>query len=163
MAKTNGVNPEERQTIRIDETDRRILSLLSEDGTLSYAELGGRVHLSAPAVHERVRRLRRDGVIRGMVVKLDGEKLGRPLLSFVQVITNDIRNTQMLARLSDVPDIEEIHSVTGESGVLLKIRSASSHALEEVIARIHAIEGIIGTRSQIVFSTLLERGVSPLF
>ena len=49
-----------------------LLGILAEDASLSYAELGQRLHLSPAAVHERVKRLRRDGVIKGTVARLDG-------------------------------------------------------------------------------------------
>lgn len=159
--KTNRVRQNPDYTPRVDDTDRILLSWLAEDGTLSYADLGAKVHLSAPAVHERVRKLKQDGVIKGLVARLDGTLLGKPLLCFVQVIANNIKKTEQVAKLSDIPDIEEIHSVTGESGMLLKIRTADTRSLEAILERIHEIEGIIGTRSQIVLTTLLERGVSP--
>ena len=147
----------------LDDIDRMILSLLSADSTLSYAQLGAQVNLSAPAVHERVKRLKKDGVIKAMTAKLDGEKLGRPLLSFVQVTANNIKKTDQVAILTKIPDIEEIHSVTGESRILLKVRTANALGLERVLEKINAIEGVTGTKSQVVLSTLLERGPSPDF
>jgi DNA-binding Lrp family transcriptional regulator len=55
----------------LDDRDRTLLGLLSEDATRSYADLGKLINLSAPAVHERVKRLRKDGVIRANVALLD--------------------------------------------------------------------------------------------
>ena len=49
----------------MDPLDRKLLGLLAEDATLSYKELGERLHLSAPAVHERVKKLKKSGAIRG--------------------------------------------------------------------------------------------------
>jgi DNA-binding Lrp family transcriptional regulator len=134
---------------------------LAEDASLSYAALGERVHLSAPAAHERVKRLRREGVIRGTVAVLDGAELGRPLLSFVHVDTTSWAVTRHLLALKDLPDVEEIHTVTGESAMLLKVRTRDTHALEKLLERIHAIEGFTGTRSYIALSSYLERGPSP--
>src|SRR3546814_3759158 len=57
----------------MDPMDRKLLGLLAEDATLSYKELGERLHLSAPAVHERVKKLKKSGAIRGTVARLDGE------------------------------------------------------------------------------------------
>ena len=120
MAKnTNELQPEGATAARLDSVDRRLLGLLAGDSTLSYTELGQALHLSAPAVHERVKRLKRDRVILGTVARLDGVKLGRPLLCFVQVITNTVKRARQVAALSSLADIEEIHTVTGESGILL--------------------------------------------
>src|SRR3546814_12335505 len=67
----------------MDPMDRKLLGLLAEEDTLSYKELGERLHLSAPAVHERVKQLKKSGAIRGTVARLDGEEVGRPLAAFI--------------------------------------------------------------------------------
>ena len=61
---TNKVLHRRRPAPAIDDTDRRILGLLSDDAGVSYAQLGERVNLSPPAVHERVKKMRAMGVIR---------------------------------------------------------------------------------------------------
>ena len=66
----------------IDAMDRKILGALVEDATQSYADLGRRVGLSAPAVHERVKRLRAARVITSTSVRVDGKRIGKPLLVF---------------------------------------------------------------------------------
>jgi len=158
---TNPVRQEGAEAVRLDAIDRKLLGLLADDSTSSYAELGRALHLSAPAVHERVKRLKRDRVILGTVARLDGARLGRPLLCFVQVITSTVKRARQVAALSSLADIEEIHTVTGESGILLKVRTRDTRALEALLAKIHGVDGVEGTRTQIALSTLLERGPSP--
>lgn len=145
----------------VDPVDRRLLALLSEDATRTYAELGRLLNLSAPAVHERAKRLRRAGFIRATVAKLDGAKLGRPLLAFIHVDTTSWAVTRQLLALQDLSDVEEIHTVTGESAMLLKVRTRDTQTLEALLEQTHAIDGIGGTRSYIALSTYLERGPSP--
>lgn len=147
---------------RLDGVDQRLLAALAEDSSLSYADLGKRLNLSPPAVHERVKRLKRDGVIQATVARLDGQKLGRPLLAFVHVYSRDFNFSHRVDELAALPDIEEIHVVTGESGALLKVRTRDTHDLEKVLAAIHRLEGVESTRSLIALSTHLERGPSPL-
>jgi DNA-binding Lrp family transcriptional regulator len=67
---------------KIDDTDWRILAELQLDGRLSYKELGRRIHISAPAVAERVRRLEDAGVIVGYGAQVDPSHAGLPLLAF---------------------------------------------------------------------------------
>ena len=71
--------------------------LLAEDATRTYAELGRLLHLSAPAVHERAKRLKHDGVVKATVATLDGASLGRPLLAFVHVDTSSCRHAPTTA------------------------------------------------------------------
>ena len=137
----------------IDAIDRKLLGLLAEDATRTYAELGRLLNLSAPAVHERARRLRQAGFVKATVAKLDG--------AFVHVDTTSWAVTRQLLALQELPDVEEIHTVTGESAMLVKVRTRDTQSLESLLEHIHGIEGIAATRSYIALSTYLERGPSP--
>lgn len=145
----------------IDATDRRLLSALVEDATISYAELGERAALSAPAAHERVKRLRRSGVIRQTTAILDPDAVNKPLLAFVHVSTSGWGKTSGLMAIAQYPEVEEIHSVAGDTSMLLKVRTVDTHALEHLLAYLYDIPGVIATRSYFVLSTYLERTVQP--
>jgi DNA-binding Lrp family transcriptional regulator len=147
---------------KLDQRDRALLALLAEDATMSYVELGKAVNLSAPAVHERVKRLRAEGVIKATVASLDGIKLGRPFLAFVHVDTTSYTVAQQYLALKEFDEVEEIHTTTGDSAVLLKVRTQDTRSFERLLARIHSIDEISGTRSYIALTTYLERGPSPL-
>lgn len=158
--KENCINQSSITMTRLDEIDKKLLNILSKDNSFKYTELGTMLYLSAPAVYERVKRLKKEGVLKESVFIIDGEKIGRPLLCFVQVNTNTIEKTRQVGKLSTIPEILEIHSITGASGVLLKIRTENTSALEQILAQIHQIEGVLSTNTQIVLSTLLERGIT---
>jgi DNA-binding Lrp family transcriptional regulator len=143
----------------LDVFDRRILGALVADAGTSYAALGEIVGLSAPAVHERVKRLRRERVITGNSVRLDGTAIGKPLLAFVHVEAAGWGKGERMMRLAEFPEVEEMHSVAGVSGMILKVRTESPHALEQLLAQIYAAPGVKGTRSYIALSTYLERPV----
>lgn len=162
VRKTNDVQPPPEAAAKLDAVDRKLLSLLVQDSSLSYAQLSEALHLSAPAVHERVKRLKREGVVVATVAKLDAAKVGRPLLCFVQIMTNTIARTRQVAALADLPDVEEVHTVTGDAGLLLKVRTRDMRSLEALLGQIHEVDGVEGTRTQMVLSTLIERGPSPL-
>ena len=155
---TKDVRHRPRSAAPLDAKDRTLLGLLAEDATRSYADLGRAVSLSPPAVHERVKRLRRDGAITGTVAKLDGATVGRPLLAFVHVDTGGWGAKGAFLRMDEEPDVEEVHTVTGDACILMKVRCADAQALEDLLARIYAIDGVRGTRSYIALSTYLERG-----
>ena len=155
---TNTVRKRGGDRPRLDAHDRKLLGLMAEDATRSYAELGKLLHLSAPAVHERVRRLKADGVITAVTARLDGAAVGRSLLAFVHVDMTSWAFTRQLLALRELPEVEEIHTVTGDSAVLLKVRTRDTLALDALLKRIHGIEGFAGTRSYIALRTYLERG-----
>jgi Lrp/AsnC family leucine-responsive transcriptional regulator len=69
--------------------------------------------------------------------------------------------TRQLLKLKEPPAVEEIHTMTDETAMLLKVRTRDTQSLEDLLERIHTIEGFKGTRSYIALSTYLERGPSP--
>jgi Lrp/AsnC family transcriptional regulator, leucine-responsive regulatory protein len=87
-------------------------------------------------------------------------KEGRPLLAFVHVDTTSLAGMRQLLQLKDLPTVEEIHSVTGESAMLVKVRARDAQELDNVLELMYAIEGFTATRSYIALSTYLERGPS---
>lgn len=157
--KTEDIRRTARGREGMDAFDRKILSELSCDATQSLAAVGDKVGLSAPAIHERVKRLRASGAIKATVAVLDGHKIGKPLLAFVHVDTKGWGKTGAMLALTQLPEVEELHSVTGDTCVLLKVRCASPEALEGFLARVYDIEGVQGTRSYMVLSTHMERTV----
>jgi Lrp/AsnC family leucine-responsive transcriptional regulator len=158
---TNAIHRRHVSPARLDDTDRKLLGLLAEDSSTSYAELGKKLNLSAPAVHERAKRLKQEGVVKATVAVLDGAKIGRPLLTFVHVDTTSWAVTRQMLALSALPEVEEIHTVTGDSAMLLKVRTRDTQGLEDLLERIHGMEGFTGTRSYIALTTYLERGPDP--
>lgn len=159
--KTDGIRPKVVNGQTLDQLDRKILSALAEDATVSYAELGKQVGLSAPAVHERVKRLKRTGVIRKITALIDPNAVGKGLLAYVHVDTTGWGKSPELMAISEYPEVEEIHSVAGDTCMLLKVRTEGSHALEGLLARLYATPGVVATRSYVVLSTYLERPAQP--
>lgn len=143
----------------VDGLDRRILGALCADATLSYAAIGQQVGLSAPAVHERVKRLRASGAIQATVARLDGAAVGKPLLAYIHVETEGWGVTTDLLALAEMPELEEIHSAAGDANLILKARVASPMALEGLLARIYEVGCVRGTRTHTVLSTHLDRVV----
>ncbi|SFK11453.1 DNA-binding transcriptional regulator, Lrp family [Mesorhizobium albiziae] len=158
---TDGIRPSRLPTRELDAADRRLLGVLVDDATVSYAELGERAGLSAPAAHERVKRLRRSGAIRQTSAIIDPKAVRKPLLAFVHVDTRGWGKTPELMAISKYPEVEEIHSVAGDTCMLLKVRTEDTRALEGLLARIYEVPGVVTTRSYVALSTYLERPVQP--
>lgn len=143
----------------LDAFDRKILGILVRDANVSYADMGEQIGLSAPAVHERVKRMRRSGIIRQTSVLIDPVAIGKPLLAFVHVDTRGWGKTPELLAIAELPEVEEMHSVAGDTCMLLKVRTENSNALEGLLKRIYDVPGVIATRSYIVLSAHMERPV----
>lgn len=152
----------------LDAVDRKILRLLQEDGRLSYRALAEAVDLRAPSVHARVQRLESEGYIRGYHAEVDAEKLGRTLTAYVSIGLEGGRKgptprTEVVAdALRKDPDVVEVHAVTGEDDLLVKVRTSDIRGLERLLLRaLEPLEGVRRTTTTIVVRTLVERPPPP--
>lgn len=152
----------------LDATDRRILRLLQEDARRSFRSIGESVDLGAPSVHARVQRLEREGYIRGYHADVDPEKVGRAMTAFVSIglegaRKGDTPRTEAVAEsLRKDPDVLEVHAITGEDDLLVKIRTSDIRGLERLLLRsLEPLEGVRRTTTTIVVRTLLERDTPP--
>lgn len=143
----------------LDAIDRKLLGLLSEDAEQSYATLGDKVGLSPPAVHERVKRYKASGRISGVAALLNPEMTGKPFLAFLHVNTSGWGKTDAILGLGALPEVEEIHSVTGDTCMLLKVRMQDSKAMEALLKRIYDMPEVVSTKTYVALSTSLERPV----
>ena len=146
-----------RDVALLDELDREILRQLSRDSSASYSKLGEMLGLSAAAAHDRVKKLKREGVIEGTVAVLNYSKLDRLFLAFVQLKIDAAKKKDQIASLSAITEIEEIHSIAGEFSLLVKVRTHDTNHMEMVFEKIYAIEGILSSQTIIAFKTYLER------
>ncbi|WP_448950720.1 Lrp/AsnC family transcriptional regulator [Labrys neptuniae] len=160
-SKTKDLQPNERTERPLDDFDRKILSALSADARQTYAEIGQSAGLSAPAVHERVRRLREAGVLKGSTAVLDAAAIGKPFLAFVHVDTEGWGKSERMMTLRRYPEVEEMHSVAGDTGVIMKVRTRDARAMEHFLSQLYVLPGVRGTKSYVVLSTYLERTIQP--
>ncbi len=144
----------------LDDLDWRILAELQADGRLSYNQLARRIHLSAPAVADRVRKLEEAGVITGYEARVDPRRTGQPVLAFIQLRCALGHCLLKTSTAEAYPEVVEVHKLSGAHCTLLKVRTASLQHFEGLAERI----GEHGTiETHIVLSTQYEaRAVVPV-
>lgn len=142
----------------LDPTDRKLLALLKRNSAAKYAELGEQLNLSAPAVFERVKRLRKAGVIRRYTVDVAPAATGFGLGAHIMVYLKQRTCEEVFADIRHFPEIEECHSIAGEAGMLLKVRTDTSKALETFICALWHIEGIERTLTMLTLDTYQDDG-----
>jgi len=148
--------------LQIDETDQQIIALLSADARTSYADIGARISLSAPAVKRRVDRLRAAGVIRGFTAIVDPAAVGWITEAFVELFcTGRTTPTQIRAMARKDPAVVGAYTVSGEADALVHLRAADIGHLEQALERLRAEPFVTSTRSMIVLSRLVETVSAP--
>lgn len=145
----------------IDEVDRKILGLLKQDARMAYADVGKKVHLSAPAVHARVKKLETAGVLLRHTIEMNPEKLGAGLCAFIRIARNKGLASPVAEALRKVKEVQECHSTAGEDCMFVKVRATSSLELSRILDQIRSIDGIDRTVTSVVLESHFERGLTP--
>jgi len=135
----------------LDAYDTRILAELQADARLSWAELSRRVHLSQPAVTERVRKLESAGVISGYRATVNLAALGYGIRALVRVGRTDYQ--RMVQLIDQTPEVVNAWNITGEDSWALEIAVADVAHLDAVVSQMCLLAE---TSTSIILKTLRE-------
>jgi DNA-binding Lrp family transcriptional regulator len=143
----------------VDPIDQRVVECLLSDGRATFAEIGARVGLSAPAAKRRVDRLRASGAIRGFTALVDLAALGWTTEAYVEVYCRGNVSPQELRQgLQRVPEVLSACTVSGSADALLHMAARDIKHLEQAMERIRTEPNVARTESAIVLSRLIDRG-----
>lgn len=121
----------------MDQTDRKILAELSQNSRITMKELGGKVHLTSPAVTARVEKLEQAGVIEGYSIKINQAMLGCPIHCFITVMLNDFPHTRYLDYIEEGKEFILHHLKTsGEGCYLVECRFPDNTQLNTFLERL---------------------------
>jgi DNA-binding Lrp family transcriptional regulator len=141
----------------MDAVDQRIIALLVADARASYADIGMKVSLSAPAVKRRVDRLRASGIIKGFTAVIDPAAVGWTTEAFVELFcTGRTTPAQITVATRRHPEVVGAYTVSGEADALVHLRAADIGHLEQALERLRAEPFITSTKSMVVLSRLVE-------
>lgn len=142
----------------MDTIDREILTLLKQNGRASASEISKRVHLSVPAVGERIKKLEQSGTIGQYTIRVNRCQTGGQLLAFIFVRINKTETiAQFRSSMVQHSCVLECHHVAGEYDYLLKVALADTQALESFLsATLKAENGVASTNTVVALTTLKE-------
>jgi len=148
----------------MDSLDLEILALIQNDARVAHVSVGERLGLTAPAVHARIKRLERDGIIRGYLTSIDPLAVNQTLLAFVCVMNNAVGNAEQAFEdyIKKEPNILECHDISGEDSYLLKLRTDSPASLRALLSKIREFPGVERTVTSISLYTIKESSGPPL-
>jgi Lrp/AsnC family transcriptional regulator, leucine-responsive regulatory protein len=140
-----------------------LLALIQRDGRKSYAQLGERVGLSPAAVHGRLMKLHKAGILRHWSAAVSADAIGYPVLAYIRIQTDMPANARGLAEIvTTLPEILECHYIGGEWNCLLKVRAATQAELDAFVAeRITPLPGILRLQIEQVTSSAKESHIIP--
>jgi Lrp/AsnC family transcriptional regulator, leucine-responsive regulatory protein len=142
----------------MDSLDYRILDMLQRDGRATQLEISRTVGLSQPAVAERIRKLEERGVITGYTARVDASKLGKDITAFIGVNIEHPKHFEGFAKkVIALPEVLEAHRVAGEDSYLLKVKTANTKTLDQLLVEtLRTISGVTHTHTIIVLTSIKE-------
>ena len=143
---------------RLDAKDHAILELLQRNAHWSHREIGQSVGLSISAVNDRIRRMVAAKIIKTWTVELDAGAVGLHLLAFIHVLFDRSSDIPAFARkIGSYPEVQECHHLAGDWNYLLKVRVATTAALERFISQeLKSTFNVTRTSTMIVLDSIKE-------
>jgi Lrp/AsnC family transcriptional regulator len=153
-------------TIALDNTDKTILTLLQEDGSLSVAELADRLGMTPPPCWRRVRRLKEAGVLKRQVWIVDPPSIGVNLIIYatIRLAAHDAMATQQFRdQIGTWPEVQECYILLGAMDVLVKISVSDIKYYEDFFfKKLSQLPGVREVNSSVVVSDIKNTTAFPL-
>lgn len=144
---------------QIDETDRRILSILLVDGKTPYAEIGKKLFISAGTVHVRIKKLTDLGIITGNHIIVDYKVLGYDIVAFLGVYLEKSSQYDAVAeQLKKIPEVVSAHYTTGGWGIFVRMICKDTEHLRQTLSnKIQMISGVQRTETFMSLEETIDR------
>jgi len=149
---------------QIDELDRKILSILTKNARIPFLEVARECSVSGAAIHQRVQRLSKLGIISGSQFNIEPKKLGYNTCAYIGIfLDNAAMFSDVSSRLLSIPEIVQCHYTTGQYSMFLKVYTKDNEHLRRVLAdKVQAIPGIMRTETFISLEVLTDRQLPVL-
>jgi DNA-binding Lrp family transcriptional regulator len=147
----------------IDELDARLIELLAAEPRVGMLEASRRLGVARGTVQARLDRLQARGVVRGYGPDIDPGALGHGVTAFVTLEIRQVGGHDPVAdRLADIPEVLQVHTITGSGDMLCRVVARTNADLQRVIDAIVAVAGVVRASTVIALSTPVPYRVLPL-
>jgi len=144
----------------MDKKDEQIIEILKENSKLSTQQISKKTSIPITTVHNRIKKLEKEGVIKKYTIVLDHKKTGKPISAYVLIITDSkllkqIKKTQqdIIKKLKLHPSIEEAAIVTGGTDIIIKVRVKDMDELDKLIEEyIRNVDGVDSTQTMVILN-----------
>ena len=144
--------------MKLDDKDKTILSLLTQNARMPIAELARQVHLARTTVQERISRLQDKGIINGYTAIINHHSDEPTALSVIATLSVDTKAfDEVVTILQQLPQVTRCAAISGESDLFLELCVANVGKLEELLAYFGTIDGINQTDTNIVLNSYFQR------
>lgn len=150
---------------QLDPFDLRIVKELTVDARIPLIKLAKKLKVSNTLIHQRIKKLKAEGILQQASYQLDPWKLGYHTSAYTQVmLTNANLHTRVEKEIEKIPEIVECVNIAGRYALMVKIYAKNNRHLRDIIYdKIQPIEGVEGTNTTMVFETAFSRNVPLIF
>ncbi|MGE4289730.1 MAG: Lrp/AsnC ligand binding domain-containing protein [Salinivirgaceae bacterium] len=144
---------------QIDELDKKILSLVSKNARIPYLEVARECNVSGAAIHQRIQRLIKMGVITGSEFIINPKSIGYSTCAYMGIYLQSAGlYNQVLKQLEQIPEIVECHYTTGEYSLFIKVVTRDNEHLKDILSgSLQKIDGIERTETFISLEENFKR------
>jgi DNA-binding Lrp family transcriptional regulator len=146
----------------LDDLDRRLLQCLAEQPRAGVMELARQLEVARGTVQARMEKLQQRGVVTGYGPDIDLRSIGYDVIAFVALEISQGALEAVVAHLSTLPEVLEVHTTTGPGDLLCRVVAPTNADLQPLIARMLATGGIERTTTQIALTEQIPYRVLPL-
>jgi len=150
------------ETPAVDRIDAAILDLFATEPRIGVLEASRRLRLARGTVQARLDKLTTRGVVTGWGPDVDAAALGFPVTAFVTLEIAQTGHVEIARRLADVPEVLEVHTVTGNGDLLCRVVARSNTDLQRVLDLVVSTIGVGRASTAIALATQVEHRVLPL-
>lgn len=149
-------------SLNIDGIDKKILRFLMEDARRPILEIARNIGISGAAIHQRLRKLEKSGLIAGSKFIINPRKLGYNTMAYVGIFLDKaMSNPKAVKELETIPEVLECHYTTGNWSILVKVLCRDNEHLMHVLnKKIQQIEGVSRTETFISLNQQIDRQIS---
>jgi len=146
---------------QIDDLDRKILSLITKNARIPYLEVARECKVSGAAIHQRIQRLTKMGVITGSEFVISPKKIGFSTCAYVGIFLDSASlYPEVVEELKKIPEITQCHYITGGYSIFIKIFTRNNEDLKHVLHdKVQAIQGISRTETFISLEESFNRQI----
>lgn len=146
---------------KLDPFDLRIINELTVDARIPLVQLSKKLKVSNTLIHQRIKKLKEEGILMTASYQLDPWKLGYQTSAYTQIMLTDSKQHREVEKeLEKIPEIVECVNISGRYAVLVRIFAKHNQHLRDIIyEKILPIEGVEGTNTTISFETAFSRNV----
>jgi Lrp/AsnC family transcriptional regulator, leucine-responsive regulatory protein len=146
----------------LDEKDLVILKILKENSKLTSSQISKETRIPITTIHNRIKKLENSSIIKKYTVKINYEKIGKPLKAYILVTANQhplnnkkISQEEIGKKIKMVEDVDYVDIITGVSDLIVQIRASTMKELNNFITeKLRNVEGVERTQTLMVLKEM---------